>query len=655
MLKYNSIFAHDNLAEVALFNEGATFNALDHFLIAFSVDLNKAEVKRLATRIPEAVIDQIRDSVNIADIVGQYVELKKSGKNLFGLCPFQEEKTPSFSVAEDKQIFNCFSCHRGGNVFRFIMEIEQIDFPAAVLKVAELGQVDIDLSSYQNSRPQSQVDPLKTELLKLYQSAATLFQHVLLNTAAGEAALAYAHQRQLDDDQLKTFQVGYAPDQDNLLLRFFQEKQVDFQLLRRSGLFTEREDGSLRDRFRDRLMFPIRDAKGQVIAFSGRLLHAVAQLPKYLNSPETPLFNKRDVLFNLDLARPEIRRHKQVVLFEGFMDVIAAYRAGIQYGVASMGTSLTNEQLHQLQRMTGHLIVCYDGDLPGLTATNRVITLLRQDQRFQLSVVLLPEQLDPDEYIKKYQSESFRKKIEESQLTATAFRLKYLRQGKKLDHEQDKITYTEAALQELLTVRSTIERDVYLHQLSQTLDLSYDVLVGQLQQLLANATRKREQTLQSQLTAVPAVQSTQVHLNRVERAERDLLHLFWYNRQVRDKLMQQSDFAMVHDPYQVLYTLSQTYFVTNETFNAAAFSDYAKSEDLQGLAAEIDQMPFDDSTGLAQLDDYLITIRRFKLETQLKQTQQQAHEATQIGDDSQALQLLQQLVGLKKQIEALSV
>ncbi|MDN6253410.1 MAG: DNA primase, partial [Lactiplantibacillus plantarum] len=244
----------------------------------------------MANRIPEEKVEQVRSAVNIADFIGQYVQLKKAGKNLFGLCPFHEERTPSFSVNEQKQIFHCFSCGRGGNVFSFIMDLENLSFPEAVVKVADFGHIDLPASYTAQSQPAAPKDQQQADLLKLYADSAKMYQHILVNTELGEPALKYLHERGLDDETIKTFGIGYAPA-NQLLLDFFKEHQTDYQLLRQSGLFIENQAGDLRDRFVDRVLFPIKDASGRVIAFSGRILKKSPNEPKYLNSPETKLFN----------------------------------------------------------------------------------------------------------------------------------------------------------------------------------------------------------------------------------------------------------------------------------------------------------------------------------------------------------------------------
>ncbi|ANK59591.1 DNA primase [Loigolactobacillus backii] len=609
----------------------------------------------MAGRIPEEVVEEVRTSVNITDIVGQYVQLKKSGKNLFGLCPFHEERTPSFSVTEDKQIFHCFSCGRGGNVFKFIMEIENLDFPAAVTKVAELGNVSVDLSTYQ-AKPQRPVDPKREKLFALYSDATVLYHHILVNTDTGEAALAYATQRNLNTTLLDTFQIGFAPQQRDLLITFFKEKQTDFQLLRQSGLFIENDDGTLRDRFVGRLMFPIRDEQGRVIAFSGRILQVAENQPKYLNSPETDLFNKRDVLFNFDLAKSEIRKAKRVILFEGFMDVIAAFQAGVKNGVASMGTSLTNEQLYHLRRATDQLVVCYDGDAPGMKATNRVIELLKDDQRFNLSIVTLPEHLDPDEYVKKYGSEQFQNEVTNSLETAPAFRLHFLKQNRNLDNEQDKIAYINDALQELVLVPSAVERDVYLNQLSEELHVSYTALVQQLQQLLKKTTAEHDRVRaqqQPKKEVVPVYQQ-QVHkLDRVELAERELLRLYFHDPTVRMRLRNRTNFSFIHDNYQLLYTFGEGYFEKHDSFLIAEFMDYLPSSDdrLQRLVSAVEQMAVPPTTSDEQVTDYLIAMRRSVFEKQLQKAQNDLRDAARTGDDKQAVQLLQRIIDLKRQIQ----
>ena len=286
---------------------------------------------RQVARIPQELIDEIREKANIVDIVGQYVQLKKTGKNYSGLCPFHNEKTPSFSVAEDKQFYHCFGCGRGGNVFRFLQEIDGISFPEAVAKVADFEQISIPQEYREVAASSGNSE--QRQLIELHEKAQELYHHLLMNTAVGEQALAYLHERGLDDETIAEFGIGFAPNQRQFLEQVFQNEGFDKGLYEASGLFVARDDGHFADRFYQRIMFPIRDPRGKTIAFSGRFFKTEEfpgeDQPKYLNSPETTLFNKRMVLFNFDKARGTIRKESTVFLFEGFMDVIAAWRSPV--------------------------------------------------------------------------------------------------------------------------------------------------------------------------------------------------------------------------------------------------------------------------------------------------------------------------------------
>lgn len=321
-------------------------------------------------RIPQELIDEIREKANIVDIVGQYVQLKKTGKNYSGLCPFHNEKTPSFSVAEDKQFYHCFGCGRGGNVFRFLQEIDGISFPEAVAKVADFEQISIP-QEYREAEASSG-NSEQRQLIELHEKAQELYHHLLMNTAVGEQALTYLHERGLDDETIAEFGIGFAPNQRQFLEQVFQNEGFDKELYEASGLFVARDDGHFADRFYQRIMFPIRDPRGKTIAFSGRFFKTAEfpgeDQPKYLNSPETSLFNKRMVLFNFDKARGTIRKESTVFLFEGFMDVIAAWRSGVKNGIASMGTSLTQQQVAAMERLADTIVICYDGDRAGIEA-----------------------------------------------------------------------------------------------------------------------------------------------------------------------------------------------------------------------------------------------------------------------------------------------
>lgn len=617
----------------------------------------------MANRIPEEKVEQVRSAVNIADFIGQYVQLKKAGKNLFGLCPFHEERTPSFSVNEQKQIFHCFSCGRGGNVFSFIMDLENLSFPEAVVKVADFGHIDLPASYTAQSQPAAPKDQQQADLLKLYADSAKMYQHILVNTELGEPALKYLHERGLDDETIKTFGIGYAPA-NQLLLDFFKEHQTDYQLLRQSGLFIENQAGDLRDRFVDRVLFPIKDASGRVIAFSGRILKKSPNEPKYLNSPETKLFNKRSVLFNFDLARGPIRQQKSVVLFEGFMDVIAAYRSGIQNGVASMGTSLTDEQIYMLERVTDTLYVCYDSDMPGQKATDRALKLLGGNSRLNLGVIQMPDGMDPDEYLRAQGQEKFVQVFEDGKQTPTAFEMQYLKHDLNLQNTPDQLTYLQAVLQQLAQLSSSVEQDLYLNQLVAEFDLDKDDLKQQLRSLVGQQAVRRGggHSDEPQVAPPPAPaplgpppatvdgSTNSGPLSRVEKAERLLLYRLLNDHDVWLRVMAIAGFHFVHDSYQQILVYAEAYFKTHNQFDLGNFTDFMTDSDLQPVVTSLEFMDVANESSKEEIADLVnVIMNQQPLVEQINSKKAELMAAKQIGNRDLVQQLTLALIDLYRQ------
>jgi DNA primase len=443
---------------------------------AFCVVNTDCEVTVVA-RIPEDKITEIKNAVNIADYVGQTVQLKKQGKNLFGLCPFHDENTPSFTVNEEKQIFSCFSCHRAGNVFKFVEELDKLSFPEAVKKVADYAGIQLDIQSNTYSRPENPRLQRQKQILKMCED---FMHHLLLNTESGSAALKYVEGRGMSAAVIDHFGIGYAPDDGQLMMTFLRNQQVTTDEMRTTGMFSERDNGQLNGRFINRVMFPLRNQRGETVGFSGRRL-SDQQNAKYLNSPETELFNKSQLLFNLDEARTHARSGEPIYLFEGFMDVISAYSAGVHSGVASMGTALTSQQIQIIERTGSQLVVCYDGDQPGQDATQRALGLLRNSS-LKVAAVILPGGVDPDEFIKQKGAEAFKKQLE-SVLTPTAFSLRYLASGVDMANDHAKLAYITSALQQIQSVDDVVERALYMQQLADQTGMPQDVLQTELDKM----------------------------------------------------------------------------------------------------------------------------------------------------------------------------
>lgn len=607
------------------------------------------------------MIDQIRSDVNILDIVGQYVQLHRSGSNWFGLCPFHTEKTGSFSVNEPKQFFHCFSCGRGGNVFKFLMEIEDLTFPEAVYRTAELAGIELDAKYLpQNTAGAEDTQSETGKLKQLYAQAGQLYHHILVNTKLGQPALDYLHERGLSDELIAEFQLGYAP-QAEILQAFFHEKKLDdYQTLRKSGLFSEREGEDLAERFNDRIMFPIRDQTGSIIAFSGRLLTPDKKLPKYLNSPEGILFNKRKVLFNFDKAKKTIRHESKVYLFEGFMDVLAAWRAGIKNGVASMGTSLTSEQIYLLEQTASKLYICYDGDLPGRKATKRVLELIAPLSKFELGAILLPEKLDPDEYVRKYGPENFKDFVTSHERTELEFYLEYFRVGRNLETESDQLAYITDVLEKVAQVKDPLARDLTLNRLAKEFELDKNNLTSQLQALMQQV--QSEQLKQDQANSLKrsdkVVYSTQQRQEKkryspAEQAERLLLYRLLHEHDVFLRIKGLADFSFIHEEYETIFLLADGYFDRYSEYESASFLDFLKDEHLRQIIISLELGDYGEVNEQEISDCLAFIMQHSPLEEQIKVVKTQLEQAKRLGDAKAIMEQTTKLIELlkKKQTE----
>ncbi|RRG18292.1 DNA primase [Weissella viridescens] len=621
----------------------------------------------MPTRIPEDVVTEIRERVNIVDVISPYVPLKKQGRNLFGVCPFHEERTPSFSVNEDKQIFHCFSCGRGGNVFSFVMDIDQVSFPQAVAKVAPLAGVDID-DKYLNNEAAQPVDERTQALRELYQDATKLYHHLLVNTQAGETALNYLHDRGLDDSTIDAFMLGYAPGND-FLLDYFQNKKVDYQLLRISELFVVWDDGTLHDRFADRVLFTIRDQYGHPIAFSGRRLNADDTQPKYVNSPESLLFDKSNELFNLDLARDSIKKSHDVILFEGFMDVIAAFQAGIKNSVASMGTSLTIDQVRQLNRIADNITIAYDSDAAGQNATKRALDLIEQNSQMTPVVAHIPDNQDPDEYLRSHDAAALNDVLAHHNENPIAFNLRFLRQDRDFSNQNEVFDYIDQALHLIASVDEAVVRENYLRQLSDDFNISFDALTDQIRPMLMQrqATRQTKPVPQQAAPSyadglveppeAPEFPLPDEQLNRVEQAERMLLAWMLRDNDVWLEVTQQPDFTFADVPYETLYMLATGYREAHQLTtidNLNDFMDYVQKPELIRILAAIQDIPdelFEDRT---HVKDYMqVMMQEEPLEAQIKKLTQQLAEAKSMHNDSEIAQKSVEIIKLLRKQQAL--
>ena len=356
-----------------------------------------------------SLADRVKQQADIVRVVGEYVHLKKSGQNFTGLCPFHSEKTASFAVHPVKQIYHCFGCGVGGDVFKFVMEVEKLSFPEAVRAVAEKCGITIPRPRARTQEEKRETQQ-RTALVEMQREAATFFARQLEATSEGKAARAYLEDRGLDSEAIARFGLGYAPSGGDTLYRHLKQKYPD-KLLELSGLVVRDPSGRLYDRFRRRIVFPIANDSGKVVAFGGRALGD--DLPKYLNSPETPIYSKSNVLYHLDRAKEALRQRDFAVLVEGYMDTITVARAGVANVVASCGTSLTETQTKLLGRFTRRVVVNYDPDTAGQAATERSLGILLE-QGCDVRVLALPGGADPDKFIREQGAEAYRKLLEQA-------------------------------------------------------------------------------------------------------------------------------------------------------------------------------------------------------------------------------------------------
>jgi DNA primase len=362
-------------------------------------------------RISENKIEEIRSAANIVDVISEYVQLRKRGKNFIGLCPFHNEKTPSFTVSEDKQIYHCFGCHSGGNVFKFMMEYEKISFLESVQEMAHRYGVELELNEEESSERQSEQEIL----YDLNTEAARYFSNNLLNHIDGEIAREYFQKRKLKPQTLRAFGLGYSlPGWDNFV-SYSQEKKLDLERAISLGLIGQGNDGRLYDKFSGRIIFPIFSPNGRVVAFAGRILAGKdSNNAKYLNSPESSIYTKGRVLYGLSFAKDDIRKLDKAILVEGYMDLISLHQAGIKNVVAVSGTALTEEQVQLISRYTKNVVLLFDADTAGIKASMRSIELLlRKD--IEIKIASLPSGEDPDSYVNNFGREKFEEIIKRAQ------------------------------------------------------------------------------------------------------------------------------------------------------------------------------------------------------------------------------------------------
>ncbi|QQE73069.1 DNA primase [Brevibacillus composti] len=597
-------------------------------------------------------VTQVRAATDIVDLIGEYLQLRKSGRAYLGLCPFHSEKTPSFNVNAERQFFHCFGCGAGGDVFSFLMRMEQLTFPEALHKLAERAGIALPQAQEVEADPEQKAKQL---MLEAHQLVSKLYHYVLTETPYGQEAMKYLVKRGLTRQTIEEFQIGFAPDSWNFVTSFLQNRKFSLDQMVEAGLLAKSEAGKVFDRFRGRIIFPIHNSQGNVIGFGGRAMDGSAPA-KYLNSPESPLFNKSTTLFNLHRARPFIRKRKQALLFEGYVDVISAWQAGFPQGIATLGTALTEQQARMIRRNTESVILCYDGDAAGQEATAKAIQLLQQ-AGVVVRVAPLPQGSDPDDYIRQHGADAFSQQVLLQAMPVTAFRLKHLRARHVIQDETDQKQFIEKAIEIVNELDSPVERDLYLRQLAEEHSLTLDAIKWESRRLY------KQQKSERQRDKVTPPWNNSINNGKVTlaktlppahyTAERMLLGYMMRHRHIADRVQAECTGSFQVDEHDALAAYLYAYFAEGLPEDPGQFIHYLQDEELKQLASGLAMMECRDDVSDQEIGDYIKQVNHYPQRAELerlREEQRSLHMQAAAADSEEArreLEIQAAVVGMK--------
>ena len=573
--------------------------------------------------IPEHIIEQVREANDVVDVISDYVQLKRSGRNFFGRCPFHNEKTPSFSVSPDKQIYHCFGCGAGGNVINFIMEHERLDFISSVKLLADRANIHIETDT---AEPRQKDD--RAFIYNMHEVACRAFEKQLAGDA-GKAAKNYLLKRGLNEEVLKTFRVGFAPDRWDTVTIDLMKLGLSPDILTKSGLLMVRNEGGYYDRFRNRIMFPIMDINGKVQAFGGRIF-GEAEGAKYMNSPETPIYHKGRTLFGLSLCRDEIRSTRTAILVEGYMDLIRLYQVGFGNVVAGTGTAFTPEQAGLVKRFADKVLICYDGDAAGQKAAEKAGMILL-DKGLDVAIIRLPDGEDPDSFFDEHEPQDFKALIAK----ALDFMTYVLRVNQdKMASPVTRTAFMEALVSDLAQMQNEILRGMLAGQLAEEMHVPEDAVLGLLKKQVGRS-RSSDYQVEQPRQMRPPKQGLDKPESGVAKAEFELLRLHlsgdesllnWLTATIKDE-----DIHKMH--YVEVFQILRGRLRKELPINHSRLLDEIEAADLRRFITRLISESRPDLESIAHANQCVKTIARGRIQAKLDALREKLKDAEKMGGE----------------------
>lgn len=586
----------------------------------------------------EELVSEILEKNDIVDVISQYMNLKKRGRNYVGLCPFHSEKTPSFSVSQDKQLFYCFGCGEGGNVSTFIQKIERMNYPESLRFLAERAGIEIKENL---SEKETEKAKRKQLLIKINKEAARFYYNNLNNNSQ---AMKYLNSRGLSIDVIKKFGLGYSLNSWEGLKKFMAAKGIAPENLYSAGLLVKKNNNEgYYDRFRNRIMFPIIDLKGNVIAFGGRVMDD--SKPKYLNSPDTPIYNKGYNIYALNLVR-QIKDLKNIIVVEGYMDAISLHQYGVNNVVASLGTAFTEQQAKLLKRYADEIIIAYDSDVAGQTATLRGLAILEKEG-CNVKVIRLPKGKDPDEYIRKEGLESFKKLIENS-MSLIEYKIYNLKQNTNVQEIEGRVKFVKQLASILNTIDSPAEVDAYIKKYSKEMQISEAAIYDELNRIKKRHTNGNNRHNIVDRTSGINITNSKKAISGELIAEKKLLNICVQDKKKAENVFNQINPDYFSDPLnQRIAEIINLKIKEGKMISAGEIIIHLDNEESMKKAAEIFNIELT-SHDLELMDSYIDKLRQTHIRKRIEELTKKMNEYYGIGDKDKSNELFKEILELQK-------